>query len=404
MPPPYRVIQWATGSVGRESLRAILIHPQLELAGVLVYSAEKSGVDAGELCGAPHVGVAATDDVDAILASDADCVMYAPRHADVDEVCAILRSGKNVAATPFLFHRKSSYDDDRDKVEAACREGNSSVHGTGIHPGFLGMVLPVALSGMSRTIDHVRLEERADWSFYDSPRITFDNMRFGSPPEDATLEANPFARFTADIFGQQVWMLAETLGGRHRGSPHRSRARRPRPKSRDLRAGRLEAGTVSGQRFRWSGIRGRRESLIEIEVRCGRSAASTRRTGRNQSDGWTISIEGDPSFRTHFTALASLGRRQDVSDRRPRAGGGQHHDRHAAGELDPGVVRSRARLADQRRTRAGGFGDRLPAPAGVASGGLRTLRCPMAHATGVEYKTPRCRVVARNSGWPRSRR
>ena len=106
MSPPYRVIQWATGSVGRESLRAILIHPELELAGVLVYSAEKCGRDAGELCGAPHVGIAATDDADAILASDADCVMYAPRHADVDEVCAILRSGKNVAATPFLFHRK----------------------------------------------------------------------------------------------------------------------------------------------------------------------------------------------------------------------------------------------------------------------------------------------------------
>ena len=74
------------------------------------------------------------------------------------------------------------------------------------------MVLPVALSGMSRTIDHIRIEERADWSFYDSPRITFDNMRFAYPLEQASLEANPFARFTADIFGQQVWMLAETLG------------------------------------------------------------------------------------------------------------------------------------------------------------------------------------------------
>ena len=47
----YRVIQWATGSVGKESLRAILIHPQLELVGVLVYSAQKRGVNIGKING-----------------------------------------------------------------------------------------------------------------------------------------------------------------------------------------------------------------------------------------------------------------------------------------------------------------------------------------------------------------
>ena len=309
MPPPYRVIQWATGSVGRESMRAVLIHPELELVGVFVYSPEKRGVDAGELCGAPPVGVAATDDVDEILACDADCVIYAPRNADVEEVCALLRSGKNVVSTPFLFHRRSSYDDDREQVEAACRAGRSSLHGTGIHPGFLGMVLPVALSGMSRTIDHVRLEERADWSFYDSPRITFDNMRFGSPPEAATLEENPFARFTADIFGQQVWMLSEALGAdidEVRVDHELTTA----PESRDLRAGRLEVDTVSGQRFRWTGLRAG-ESRIEIEV-LWTVGGFYPESWPKPKDGWTISIEGDPSFRNHFMALASLGRR-DVS-------------------------------------------------------------------------------------------
>lgn len=309
MRSPYRVIQWATGSVGRESLRAILIHPQLELAGVFVYSPDKAGVDAGELCGADPVGVAASNDIDAILACDADCVMYAPRHADVDEVCAILRSGKNVAATPFLFHRKSSYSNDQDKIEAACQEGQSSLHGTGIHPGFLGMVLPIALSGMSRTIDHIRVEERADWSFYDSPRITFDNMRFGYPPEQATLEANPFARFTADIFGQQVWMLAETLGADIEDVRCEHQLATA-PAARDIRAGRLEPGTVSGQRFSWSGIQGEK-TLIEIEV-LWTVGGFYPEDWPKPKDGWTISIEGDPSFRTHFVTMATLGKR-DVS-------------------------------------------------------------------------------------------
>ncbi|MEM9257444.1 MAG: dihydrodipicolinate reductase [Pseudomonadota bacterium] len=311
MSPPYRVIQWATGTVGRESLRAILIHPELELAGVVVYSEDKAGLDAGELCGAPPVGVTATNDVQAMLACEADCVLYAPRHADVDEVCDILRSGKNVASTPFLFHRRSSYNEDRDKVEAACQAGNTSVLGTGIHPGFLGMVLPVALTGMSRTIDHVRLEERADWSFYDSPRITFDNMRFGYPADQATIEANPFARFTADIFGQQVWMLSEALGASI-DEVRTDHELTIAPESREVRAGRLEAGTVSGQRFCWTGLRGD-QSLIEIEVlwTLGGFYPEGWPTPR---DGWTLSIEGDPSFRTHFLSFASLGRREVTLD------------------------------------------------------------------------------------------
>ena len=50
---PYRVIQWATGSVGAWSLRQIIDNPDLELAGVWVSGAAKDGKDAGELCGRP---------------------------------------------------------------------------------------------------------------------------------------------------------------------------------------------------------------------------------------------------------------------------------------------------------------------------------------------------------------
>ena len=44
-------------------------------------------------------------------------------------------------------------------------------------------VLPLALSGMSRTIEKIILQERADWSMYESTGITFDNMAFGEPVE-----------------------------------------------------------------------------------------------------------------------------------------------------------------------------------------------------------------------------
>ena len=109
----YRVIQWSTGNVGRYCLRQILDHPELELAGLLVTSEAKDGKDAGDLCGRPKTGVCATRDADALLAMDADCVVYTPRLTSIDEVCAILESGKNVVTTAFLFHPNRIRDTDR---------------------------------------------------------------------------------------------------------------------------------------------------------------------------------------------------------------------------------------------------------------------------------------------------
>jgi hypothetical protein len=311
VPSSYRVIQWATGSVGRESLRAVLAHPQLELAGVRVYSADKDGRDAGELCGAPPTSVRATQDSAALLATDADCVLYMPRKADLGEVCALLASGKNVVATPFLFYGDAYPEAERAQIERACAKGKSSVHGTGIHPGLVGMVLPLALSGISRRIERLTIQERANWTYYDSPRITFDNMRFGSPPEQAALAANPFARWNGQLFVQQIWLLAKGL----RASIDRVTEEQElvtAAKRCEIRGGVIEAGTVSGQRYRWRGVAGDR-TLIEIEA-LWTVGPDYPETWPRPRDGWTVRIEGEPSSQLHFVSLASFERRDATLD------------------------------------------------------------------------------------------
>src|SRR6185437_15409700 len=80
----YRIIQWGTGSVGTHALRTIIERPDFELAGVRVYNPDKVGRDAGDLAGTDPTGVLATDDVDAILAVDADCVCYSPLGGSMD--------------------------------------------------------------------------------------------------------------------------------------------------------------------------------------------------------------------------------------------------------------------------------------------------------------------------------
>jgi len=74
----YRVVQWTTGAVGREALRGILDHPELELVGVKAYSADKDGMDAGSLVERAPIGVTATVDTEELLARTPDAVLYTP--------------------------------------------------------------------------------------------------------------------------------------------------------------------------------------------------------------------------------------------------------------------------------------------------------------------------------------
>jgi 2,4-diaminopentanoate dehydrogenase len=93
----YRVIQWATGAMGRATLRTVIDHPDTELVGVFTYSPDKAGRDAGELAGRPPTGVLATSDLDTLLALDADVVVHAgmlkPYAEHVDDYVALLASG-----------------------------------------------------------------------------------------------------------------------------------------------------------------------------------------------------------------------------------------------------------------------------------------------------------------------
>src|SRR4029077_18754491 len=107
----YRVIQWATGTVGIHAVPAIAAHPDLELAGLWVHSDAKAGVGAGVLCNVDPLGVTATQDVDELLAVGADCICYIA-NSDLrpgrvlEDICRMLASGHNVVNTsyvPLLF-------------------------------------------------------------------------------------------------------------------------------------------------------------------------------------------------------------------------------------------------------------------------------------------------------------
>src|SRR3546814_19618344 len=73
-----RVVQWTTGNVAKNAVRATLAHPQLELVGCYAWSPEKAGRDVGELCGLDPLGITAPNDLDELLALKPDVVLYLP--------------------------------------------------------------------------------------------------------------------------------------------------------------------------------------------------------------------------------------------------------------------------------------------------------------------------------------
>lgn len=206
----YRVIQWMTGDVGQVGVRHFAENPVYDLVGVLVHSKDKVGKDAGEIAGIAPIGLAATDDVDAIVALDADCVFYTPIIMDVDTVCRLLRSGKNVVTTSGFFHPSPDFREPAAKIRAACADGGTSFHGGGIHPGYAGDILPLTLARVMNRIDTIHVHEVVD-VLKDAPMDHVEWMGFGKDKEKFLSEPTILG-LGLPFFAQSMFMIADGLG------------------------------------------------------------------------------------------------------------------------------------------------------------------------------------------------
>jgi len=292
-----RVVQWATGAVGRHAVAAISEHPDLELVGALVYSDEKAGRDVGEICGLGALGVTATKDQDAIVALDADCVVYAAQGemnpvGALDDICRLLASGKNVvstAVTAYIYPR-SAGDEVVERLERACRAGGTSFHGTGIEPGWASEVLPLTMSRLCRRIDSILVQELLNYSSYDSADMLFGLMGFGQPPDAAVPMSDP--ALIGRAFHAPLMMVADGLGASVEDFAY-EREVVIAEEDFEVRAGRIRAGTVSAQRYSFAAvIDGRRAMTIEHITRMRDTEAPHWPTGR----GWRVTIDGLPSM------------------------------------------------------------------------------------------------------------
>jgi 2,4-diaminopentanoate dehydrogenase len=188
-------------------MEGVLAHPELELVGAWVHSADKEGADLGTLLGRESLGVRATGDVEALLATEADCVVYSPFMADPRVVTAILESGKNVVTPLGWFYPPPA---EREQFDDIAKRAGVTLHGTGIHPGGITERFPLMISALSGSITHVRAEEFSDIRTYGAPDVVRDWMLFGQKPEEA--RKSIMADALGAGFRQSIFMVADELG------------------------------------------------------------------------------------------------------------------------------------------------------------------------------------------------
>ena len=243
------MVQWATGSVGRAAIKAVLEHPDLELAGCWVHAKAKAGKDVGELVGTGPLGVSATGSIEEILALDADAVVYAPLLPNAEEVAALLRSGKNVVSPLGWFYPSAA---EAAPLEAAALEGNATLHGAGIGPGAATELFPLLLSVMSTGITHVRAEEFSDLRTYGAPDVLRHVMGFGGTPENAL--RGPMQKLLDGGFFQSVRLVVDRLGFAADPMIRTSQQVAVAAAPIDSPIGVIAPGEVAARRFCWDAV------------------------------------------------------------------------------------------------------------------------------------------------------
>lgn len=289
------VIQWATGAMGRTSLRRIIDHPDLDLRGVLVYDPAKSGLDAGAIARRPPTGIIATADVDAILATDADVVIHTPRitlpYASlVPDVVRLLEAGRNVVSTAGFHWPAAQGADYADRLKAAAIRGGATLAGVGVNPGMIVERLALAATAMCVDLTSVTVRETVDASAMTSAAFVFDLMGFGTDPAVNDIRAGPLADLYTALFGEVLHFSAAAMGSRvTRVVPdHRLTLA---PADMVIAAGVIPQGRVAATEWRWtatmdSGV----DLLLSILWTADRALHPDLVSGH-----WTIDIAGRPN-------------------------------------------------------------------------------------------------------------
>ncbi|WP_299557947.1 dihydrodipicolinate reductase [uncultured Mycolicibacterium sp.] len=303
---PIRTVVWSAGGVGSIAIEAIRRRPDLELVGVWVHSPQKVGADAGVLAGGEPLGLAATNDADALIALQPDCVVYAASGPQRDagavpDYLRLLEAGINVVSTTsttLVYPPAYLSPEWREQLAAAAKSGCASFYASGIFPGFGSDQLALMLSTQSSRIRCVTATEIALNDHYPVADVMIEGMGFARPLDFRPWLADP--QFVEMAWRAPIHLMAAGLGVRVeeiRGSMDR------RITERELQVafGTIPAGTCGAVRTRAAGVvNGREAIVIEHIIRMARDVAPDWPTSDCDAT-YRVDIEGEPDIHCAMT-------------------------------------------------------------------------------------------------------
>jgi 4-hydroxy-tetrahydrodipicolinate reductase len=294
--------------VGIHAVPGIVAHPDLELAGLWVHSDNKAGQDAGVLCGGKPVGVLATQDADALLALEADCICYTA-NSDlrpgqvVEDICRMLAAGKNVVNTSYvpLLFPKAAGDGVHDQIQAACEAGATSFYTSGIDPGFGNAGLAIHTLALCKEVRRVRMMEIVNYDTWDNPFTMFEIMGFGKPDTSQSLLLAPGS--TTLAWGPVIELVAAAIGvtlDRIEEQHEVLLADADIP----IASGTVGKGTISGMRFEIIGVVDGQPAIVVEHVTRLRDDDAPHWP---QGQGYRILIEGEPHAKLELELSSDVG-------------------------------------------------------------------------------------------------
>lgn len=301
-----RVAHVGTGNVGGLALAQLITNPAYELTGVCVSTPEKVGRDAGELCGVGldsgvTTGITAVSDLDALLATQPECVVYCAmgdtRLPDaMADVMRILAAGVNVVgSSPGLLQYPWGVMPDKyiARVEKTAQQGNSSIFITGVDPGFINDLIPFALAGTCQRVEAVRCMEIHDYASYNGAEV-MHYMGFARPLDEIPMLLQPGVLSIA--WGTAIRQLAAGLGIEV-DEITESYQREPAPEDFDIAVGRVAKGTLAVLQFEIRGmVKGRPAIVIEHITRLRPDLRPDLAQPAAGTGSHRVEITGEPSY------------------------------------------------------------------------------------------------------------
>lgn len=305
--PPIRVIQWATGSMGKTCLRAVLDSPGLHLVGLFVHGEEKEGLDAGDIARRPSTGVRATRSIEDILALDADIVLHCPRlpdpyDADDEDVGRLLASGKNVISINNYFEPEAMETASAVLLNVSALKGGATLAGSGVNPGWAAERMAANAASLCLSHRNILTREIIDCAGIPSSDYVFGTLGFGADPAKVDLRDGPLAQTFGAMFRQSVAGLAARIGLALDGfeTDHALHLARDRL---SIAAGVVDQGRVAATTWRVHGLRdGVRRISHEVNWIMDRADPLFR-----DKPHWEITIDGTPGLKLAMDLVDTSG-------------------------------------------------------------------------------------------------